>query len=106
MKSFAFEGRRELFVSPCSTDRLMEAQKWVQSFPHDAEVLVLAPHSLAGDTLVHTVVAAGGSRFGIRRSTLNRLAAQQAAVNDHGTPAAEESCINRTMTNGIAVEAD
>jgi ATP-dependent helicase/nuclease subunit B len=70
---------RQLVVSSSARDRLDAAQAWLESFPRDREVLVLVPHAIAADQLVHALVADGGSRFGIQRFTLNRLAARLAA---------------------------
>lgn len=70
---------RQLVVSSSAKVRLDAAQAWLASFPRDREVLVLVPHAIAADQVVHTLVADGGSRFGIQRFTLNRLAARLAA---------------------------
>jgi RecB family exonuclease len=72
-------GSRQLVVSSSAKVRLDAAQGWLKGFARDREVLVLVPHAIAADQLVHTLVTDGGSRFGIQRFTINRLAARLAA---------------------------
>jgi ATP-dependent helicase/nuclease subunit B len=70
---------RQLVVSSSARVRLDAARAWLESFPRDREVLVLVPHAIAADQLIHRLVAESGSRFGTQRLTLNRLAARLAA---------------------------
>lgn len=70
---------RQLLVSSSAKARLGAAQAWLRSFAPDREVLVLVPHPIAADQVIHAIVADWGSRFGIQRFTLNRLAARLAA---------------------------
>jgi CRISPR/Cas system-associated exonuclease Cas4 (RecB family) len=70
---------RQLVVSSSAKARLDAAQRWLKTFARDREILVLVPHAIAADQLIHALVADGGSRFGIQRFTLNRLAARLAA---------------------------
>jgi len=70
---------RQLVVSSSAKARLDAAQRWLTTFACDRQVLVLVPHAIAADQLIHALVADGGSRFGIQRLTLNRLAARLAA---------------------------
>jgi len=70
---------RQLMVSSRTRARLEVAQAWMRSLARDREVLLLVPHSIAADHLIHSLVADGGSRFGIQRFTLNRLAGWLAA---------------------------
>lgn len=72
-------GLRQLIVSSSAKVRLDAAQAWLASFRCDREVLVLVPHTIAADQVVHALVADGGSRLGIQRFTLNRLASRLAA---------------------------
>jgi RecB family exonuclease len=72
-------GSRQLILATSARVRLQAAQAWLQTFAPDREVLVLAPHAGAGDQLVHALVADSGTRFGIRRFTLSRLASRYAA---------------------------
>ena len=80
--------RRRLVVAPSNRARIEAASDWVASYPADAELLVIAATPEAGDEFVRTTV--GAARFGIARSTLNRLASRLAApvlVNRGRTPA-------------------
>src|SRR5215470_12201547 len=70
---------RQLVVSSSANARLHAARTWLQDFARDREVVVLVPHANAADQLVHSLVAAVGSRFGVQRFTLNRLASRLAA---------------------------
>src|SRR5260221_11792204 len=79
MLSTRIENSRQLFVAWSADARLEAARTWMEALPRDAEVLVLASHSVAADAFVHSVVKDGGSRFGIHRFPPNRLASQLAA---------------------------
>src|SRR5690349_7839938 len=70
---------RRLIISTSTQMRLHAARAWLETFARDREVLVLVPHAIAADQLVHDIVANGGSRFGLQRFTLNRLAARTSA---------------------------
>ncbi|MHB8474749.1 MAG: PD-(D/E)XK nuclease family protein [Steroidobacteraceae bacterium] len=70
---------RELLVSASSEQRAQAAKAWLKTFAPHREVLILVPHTIAADQLVHELIAEGGSRFGLMRFTLNRLAALTAA---------------------------
>jgi ATP-dependent helicase/nuclease subunit B len=70
---------REFLVSSSTEQRAQAAKAWLNTFPPDREVLILVPHVIAADQLVHELIAEGGSRFGLMRFTLNRLAALAAA---------------------------
>jgi RecB family exonuclease len=59
--------------------RLDAARAWLARLPRDAQALVLAPHGYAADELVRGDVASVGTRFGIQRLTVDRLAARLAA---------------------------
>ena len=70
---------RQLIVATSTKARLQAAQSWLQAFARDREVLVLVPHAIGADHLVHELVALEGSRFGLQRFTPTRLAARLAA---------------------------
>src|SRR2546430_14688254 len=70
---------RQLIISMSTRGRLEAVQSWLRTFARDREVLILVPHSMAADHLVHALVAQDGSRFGLQRFTLSRLAARIAA---------------------------
>jgi ATP-dependent helicase/nuclease subunit B len=78
VKTSQHTGSRQLLVSSSAAARLSAARHWLGEIPHDAEVLVLAPHWHATDEFGRTVVAEGGSRFGIQRFTPSRLASRLA----------------------------
>jgi RecB family exonuclease len=71
--------QRQLIISPSTQWRLEAVQSWLRTFARHREVLILVPHSIAADHLVHALVAHEGSRFGLQRFTLSRLAARLAA---------------------------
>lgn len=92
---------RRILVAPDAATRIRAALDWIASYPPDAEILVVAPSWEACDDLVRAAVrespapgardaadaarGAGpaapgpGARFGIVRTTLERLAARLAA---------------------------
>jgi len=70
---------RTLLVSSSASTRLDACRRWIAALPRDAVALLLAPHGHAADETVHADAALGGARFGLRRSTLDRLAFQLAA---------------------------
>ena len=87
---------RQLIIATSTKRRLEAARGWLESFPHDGEVLVLVPHATAADHLVHELVALTGSRLGLQRFTLPRLAARLAApqlARRGGVPCTELSLI-------------
>jgi len=71
---------RKLIVSASAGVRLLAAQEWLRTVPRDHEVLVLVPHTMAADHLVHGLVETDGARFGLQRFTLNRLVSSIAAA--------------------------
>ncbi len=70
---------RQLIVSSSAARRSEAARAWLKTLSRDCEVLILVPHPKAADQLVHALTGEAGSRFGLKRLTLNRLAAQLAA---------------------------
>ena len=68
-----------LIVSSQAATRISAAKKWLASHPSDAEILVLASTAEAGDDLVRDVAKTSGARFGLTRTTLERLASRLAA---------------------------
>src|SRR5437660_2999956 len=68
----------ELVVSCSAAARLDAARRWLASLPRDGEAIILAPHAHAAGELVRAEVSDTGSRFGIQRFTLDRLAARLA----------------------------
>jgi ATP-dependent helicase/nuclease subunit B len=70
---------RQLIVSSSTERRLKAAKAWLKTLSRDREVVILVPHAIAADQLVHELIAEDGSRFGLQRFTMRRLAARIAA---------------------------
>src|SRR5436853_4686486 len=68
----------ELVISCSAALRLDAARRWLQQLPRDGEVLILAPHGHAAGELLRAEVSDSGTRFGVQRYTLDRLAARLA----------------------------
>lgn len=73
------QAQRGLVVSVSAATRLGAARRWVASLPRDAECWILAPHGHAGDELAREEAVVHGSRFGLHRFTVDRLAARLVA---------------------------
>ncbi|HXU37394.1 MAG TPA: PD-(D/E)XK nuclease family protein [Blastocatellia bacterium] len=71
--------RARLIISHDSATRLEAAADWLKAFPPDAEILVLSASHEAGDEFVRQAALKAGSRFGLTRMTLERLAVNLAA---------------------------
>jgi CRISPR/Cas system-associated exonuclease Cas4 (RecB family) len=61
--------------------RLRIAREWIQAFPRDTEILLLAYSTEAAVDLQLSVVSNAGSWFGIKRQTLNSIAARLAQLS-------------------------
>jgi ATP-dependent helicase/nuclease subunit B len=73
-------GHKSRLVVACdAASRLAEATGWLNSYSADAEILVLAPSREAGDDFVRIATQTSGARFGLMRSTLERLASTLAS---------------------------
>jgi hypothetical protein len=76
---------RQIIIARDTATRLTAAAEWLNSYPADAEILIVSPTREAGDEFVRNAVAAAGTsgastaRFGLLRLTLDRLAAILAA---------------------------
>jgi ATP-dependent helicase/nuclease subunit B len=70
---------RRLVVGAAAAERLAVARRWLVDHDPASEVLVVAPTLAAADDLVRTALGEGGARFGVHRTTLDRLAARLAA---------------------------
>lgn len=68
-----------LIVSSNNATRIRAGANWLASYPSDAEVLVLAATREAGDDFVRHASVQAGARFGLTRTTLDRLAVKLAA---------------------------
>jgi hypothetical protein len=69
----------KLIISHDSATRLSVVGEWLSKYPPDAQILIIAPTREAGDDFVRKNAIAAGARFGLRRFTLNRMAASLAA---------------------------
>ncbi len=82
--------RNKIEVSTDAERRLATARAWVQSFPRDTEILVVAHSAEAGSDFQLSLLTETGASFGIKRFTLNLLAArlaQQALAMAERAPA-------------------
>lgn len=68
-----------MLISWDSLSRLRTAGDWISSVGSDAEVLVIAATREAGDDFVRQSSIKAGARFGLTRTTLERLAVRMAA---------------------------
>src|SRR2546425_6541667 len=66
----------EWVVSADAGSRLESARRWLASLPRDGRVLLLAASGGAADELMHADASAHGTRFGVVRFTVDRLAAR------------------------------
>jgi RecB family exonuclease len=81
-------------VSCDAAVRLRAARDWIQAYPADTEILVIAHSAEAATDLHLSVVDAKRAWFGLKRSTLNFLAsrlAQQAMASAGSAPASSLS---------------
>jgi len=70
--------KSKIQVSSDAAVRLQIAQNWLQAYPADTEIIVLAQSAEAATDLHLSVVSARGASFGVKRFTLNTLASQLA----------------------------
>lgn len=65
---------RRLVTARHAALRLAAGAQWLDGFPKDAEVVLVAPTLEAGDEVVRAAARRSGARFGLQRLTLGRLA--------------------------------
>lgn len=85
---------KRIEVSSDASKRVQIACDWIQAYPTDTEILVVAHSGEAASDLNLSVVSATGSWFGIKRFTLNTLAsrlAQHALAASRTAPASNLS---------------
>ena len=70
--------KHEILVSADASERLHRAQQWIESFSPDTALLLLAQSSEAANDLHLRIVNSRGTAFGIKRFSLNILAARLA----------------------------
>ncbi|MFN2532949.1 MAG: PD-(D/E)XK nuclease family protein [Pyrinomonadaceae bacterium] len=83
--------------------RLQTAREWLRSFPRDVELLLLAHSSEAATDLHLGLVNATGASFGLRRLTLNFLAARLAQQSLAASGIAPASSLSFTAVVARAV---
>ncbi len=69
---------KRIEVSSDAAVRLRLAGEWLQDYPADKEVVILAHSAEAANDFLMRTASARGASFGVRRFTLNGLAARQA----------------------------
>ncbi|HWN99657.1 MAG TPA: PD-(D/E)XK nuclease family protein, partial [Blastocatellia bacterium] len=69
----------QIVIARDTAARLNAAADWLNSYPADAEILIVSPSREAGDEFARTAARKSGARFGLSRFTLNHLAASLAA---------------------------
>src|SRR5262245_51736583 len=94
---------RSLIVSSSAASRLRAAREWLAALPRDAAGLILAAHPHAADELLRGDVAEHGPRFGMERSTLDRVAARLAAPELARREAAPASSLSLAAVAARAV---
>jgi ATP-dependent helicase/nuclease subunit B len=65
--------KSRVIVACDAETRLRAAREWLNAHSRDAEILVLAQTREAGDDFVRVAARAAGARFGLSRTTLERL---------------------------------
>src|SRR5215204_2832370 len=81
---------RTIITSADAQARLDSAKTWIESFPPDTELLILANSKEASNNLHLSLVASRGAAFGVKRISLNVLAsrlAQRKFAESGKTPA-------------------
>jgi ATP-dependent helicase/nuclease subunit B len=71
--------KTQVVIARDTAARLNAAAEWLNSYPADAEILIVSPTREAGDEFARTAARKAGARFGLTRFTLNHLAASLAA---------------------------
>src|SRR5258705_5658062 len=69
---------KRIEVSADAANRVQFAWDWIQSYPSDTEILVVAHSVEAATDLYLGVISASGAWFGVKRLTLNGLASRLA----------------------------
>src|SRR5258705_914497 len=94
---------RRIEVSADAANRVQFARDWIQSYPSDTEMLVLAHSVEAATDLYLGVISASGAWFGVKRLTLNGLASRlaQHARADSGTAPASNLSFTAVRARAI-----
>src|SRR5258705_9187851 len=94
---------RRIEVSADAANRVQFARDWIQSYPSDTEMLVLAHSAEAATDLYLSVISASGAWFGVKRLTLNGLASRlaQHALAASGTAPASNLSFTAVVARAI-----
>jgi ATP-dependent helicase/nuclease subunit B len=94
---------RKLIVSADAESRVRHAQDWIAAYPADAQLLLLTHSKEAASDLILRVVTDKRSAFGIRRFTLNSIAARlaQHALADAGTAPATNLSFTAVVARAV-----
>ena len=85
---------RKLEVSCDGSTRLEISKRWLDSYPPDSEILIIAHTTEAATDLNLSIASTRGAWFGIRRFTLNRLASRLAQTHLAASGAASASALS------------
>src|SRR5258705_8468825 len=69
---------KRIEVSADAANRVQFARDWIQSYPSDTEMLLVAHSPEAATDLYLSVIRSSGAWFGVKRLTLNGLASRLA----------------------------
>src|SRR5436190_8704480 len=94
---------RRIIVSADAESRLNAARDWIESYPADTELLVLANSNEAGNNLHLSLVASRGAAFGVKRLSLNVLASRlaQRKFSESGTTPATNLSFTAVVARSI-----
>ncbi|MGI9064871.1 MAG: PD-(D/E)XK nuclease family protein [Pyrinomonadaceae bacterium] len=93
---------RKIEVSADAAGRIEIGQDWIQAYPSDTEILVLAHSAEAATDLHLRVVCSRGATFGIKRLTLNVLASRLAK---HALAASESAPASNLSFTAVVARA-
>ena len=94
---------KRIEVSADAANRVQFARDWIQSYPSDTEMLVVAHSAEAATDLYLGVISASGAWFGVKRLTLNGLASRlaQHALAASGTAPASNLSFTAVVARAI-----
>ena len=99
----AVSRNKRIEVSADAAHRVQFARDWIQSYPSDTEMLVVAHSAEAATDLYLGVISASGAWFGVKRLTLNGLASRlaQHALAASGTAPASNLSFTAVVARAI-----
>jgi ATP-dependent helicase/nuclease subunit B len=94
---------KKLIVSADAAVRVQTAREWIAQYPPDSQLLLLTHSKEAASDLVLRVVSKQNSAFGVRRFTLNSLAARlaQHALARSGTAPATSFSFTAVVARAV-----